>query len=455
MTVEVDTIVAVATGPAGALAVVRVSGPRAFEILSALCAPDRSEPVARVATLRTLTDPVDGSAIDRALVVRYEGPASYTGEDVVEISCHGGWLVPALVVEACRALGARQAEAGEFTRRAYLNGKLDLIQAEATADLVEARSRAGHRAALAQLERGLSRRVADLREGIVRLEAMLAHHLDFPEEDDAPVSVARIAGHAGELAGRMAALAATAPEGELLREGAVVVLAGAPNSGKSSLFNALIGREHAIVTAEPGTTRDAVEAVVQLSGFPFRLIDTAGMRETADIVERLGVEVALRRLEEAHVVLLCMDAETSPPEPAFLGRVQSAPLVLVHSKSDLRGRRAGASPRPHWCVEEVDTSVVTGEGLDELRSLLPRLVFTGMVSGGSEQPVLTRRRQARSMATALDEVLAFQEALTSGVPPELAAAHLKDAETALEDLVGVVSVDEVLGAVFSRFCVGK
>jgi len=455
MKVEVDTIVAVATGPAGALSVVRISGPRAFEILSQLCGPGSPEPVARVATLRTLIDPADGSAIDRALVVRYEEPASYTGEDVVELSCHGGWLVPALLVEACRTLGARQAEPGEFTQRAYLNGKLDLVQAEAVADLVEARSRARHRAALAQLERGLSRRVVELKERIVHLEAVLAHHLDFPEEDDAPLSVERIASDAHELAARMAVLAATAPEGELLREGAVVVLAGAPNSGKSSLFNALIGREQAIVTAEPGTTRDALEAVVQLDGFPFRLVDTAGMRETSDVVERLGVEVALKRLEEAHVVLLCMDGAGSAPAPAFLEKVRAVPLVLVRSKCDLARHRSGASPRPDWCVGELDTSVVTGEGLDVLRSLLPRLVFSGMVSAGSEQPVLTRRRQARSMAAALGEVQAFEAALRSGVPPEVASAHLKQAESALEDLVGVVSVDDVLGAVFSQFCVGK
>jgi tRNA modification GTPase len=455
MTVEVDTIVAVATGPAGALSVVRVSGPGAFQILSQLCGSERPEPVTRVATLRTLMDPVDGTAIDRAVVVRYEGPASYTGEDLVELTCHGGWLVPALVVEACQTLGARQAEAGEFTRRAYLNGKLDLVQAEAVADLVDARSRARHRAAVVQLERGLSRRVADLRERVVHLEAQLAHHLDFPEEDDAPVPLERIAAEARELTASMAALVATAPEGELLREGAVAVLAGAPNSGKSSLFNALIGHERAIVTAEPGTTRDALEAVVQLGGFPFRLVDTAGVREARDAVERLGVEVALQRLAEAHVVLLCVDAEGSAPDPSFLEMVRAVPLVLVRSKADLNGRRSVALPPPDWCVEQVDTSVVTGEGLDALRSLLPRLVFSGMVSAGSEQPVLMRRRQARSMTMALEEVRAFEEALYSGVPPEVATAHLRQAESALEELVGLVSVDDVLGAVFSQFCVGK
>ncbi len=452
---EVDTIVAVATGPGGALSVVRMSGPSAFEILSALCDGEQPVPPARVATLRTLKDPAERSAIDRALVVRYPSPASYTGEDLVELSCHGGWLIPALVCEACEALGARRAEPGEFTRRAYLNGKLDLVQAEAVADLVEARSRAGHRAAMSQVERGLSRRVGELRASILHLEALLAHHLDFPEEDDAPVSVDGIATDAAELAGRMVALIATAPEGELLREGAVAVLAGAPNTGKSSLFNALVGRERAIVTAHPGTTRDALEAVVQLRGFPFRLVDTAGMRETPDAVERLGVEVAFERLTEAHVVLLCVDDGAPPREPSFLARVKSTPVVVVRSKADLRKQAPQSSAPPEWCADVVDTSVVTGEGLDVLRSLLPSLVFRGMVQAGTEQPVLTRRRQTRALQAALDAVRAFHAALLSDVPPEVASSHLKEAETALEDLVGVIAVEDVLDAVFAEFCIGK
>jgi tRNA modification GTPase len=458
MSVEVDTIAAVATGrDLGALAVVRVSGPQATSVLRTL-APSLTElPRTRRATLVELRDPIDGEPIDRAVVTRYEAPASYTGEDLVELSCHGGWLVPTWLLEACRSAGARVAEPGEFTRRAYLNGKLDLVQAEAIADVVEARSRAFHRAAMAHLERGLSERVTELRSALVQLEAKLAHHLDFPEEDDAPVPVDVIGSEAGKLGDRMGALLATAPEGELLREGAVVVLAGRPNTGKSSLYNALLGEERAIVTEEPGTTRDALEAPIQLGGYPFRLVDTAGLRETGARVEQLGVEVARRYLARADVVLLCVEAQRTPAaaEVSFVERTGDVPVVWVRTKADL----GVAAPVPAWAGDRfagrVEASIRSGEGLGELRELLPRLVFAGLVTAEGRDPVLTRRRQSHALATARREVAAFGDALKQGVPAEMAATHLRTAETALEELLGVVAVDDVLDEVFRQFCVGK
>jgi len=456
MRVEVDTIAAVATAPGpGALGVVRISGPAAAVVLRSLAPALSEDPPARMAILVELRDPQDGEAIDQAVATRYEAPASYTGEDLVELSCHGGWLVPAMVLDACRMAGARLAEPGEFTRRAYLNGKMDLVQAEAVADLVEARSRALHRAAMGQLEQGLSNRVAELRNGIVHLEALLAHHLDFPEEDDAPVPREAIVRAARTVSEEMGELLATAPEGELLREGAVAVLAGRPNAGKSSLYNALLGEERAIVTEEAGTTRDALEASVQLGGYPFRLVDTAGLRDTDHRVEQLGVEVARRFLARADVVLLCVEAERLPgsAELAFLEDLADVPVLLVRTKADL-GVGLGVEEGSRF-AGSVEVSVRSGDGLDALRALLPELVFAGLVRTENHSPVLTRRRHTRALSAALHEVDDFAEALSGGVPAEMASTHLRSAETALEELLGVVSVDDILDVVFREFCVGK
>jgi len=461
---DVDTIASVSTAPGvGAIAVVRLSGPRAGELLLQLAPALFEMPQPRWATLVELRDPTDGAPLDRAVATCYRGPASYTGEDLVELSCHGGWLVPAMVLEACVRAGARRADPGEFTRRAYLHGKLDLIQAEAVTDLVEARSRAFHRAALGQLERGLSARVAGLRKSLVGLEAVLAHHIDFPEEDDAPVPVEEIAGRAGALAAEMEAMLATAPEGELLREGAQAVLAGRPNVGKSSLYNALIGEERAIVTEEPGTTRDALVTTVELGGFPFRLVDTAGLRESEARIERMGIEVTRKYLERADVVLLCVPAGEEPgeEEDSFLAGLDGVPVVLVETKADLeeRSSRAAGSGAPaapgQKMVNKVRVSTVSGEGLGVLREALPRLVYSKVVSASPDAPVLTRRRQRDALALARREVLAFAQALADDLPPEVASTHLRTAETALEELLGVISGEDVLDAVFAEFCVGK
>jgi len=472
-----DTIAAISTpSGVGAVALVRLSGPEALAVgrRVAPSLPERPEP--RKAHLVRFVHPAEAEVLDQGLVTFFPAPDSYTGEDVVELSGHGGWVGPALLLDACGAAGAREAEPGEFTRRAYLHGKLDLVQVEAVADLIEGRSRALHGAALGQLERGLSGRVAEAREGLVRLEALLVQHIDFPDEDEPPVPVAAIAREAEALAEGLDRLVATAPEGELLREGAVTVLAGRPNTGKSSLFNALVGRERAIVTEVPGTTRDALEAVVSLGGYPFRLVDTAGLRGTEDHVERLGIDVARRYLEAAELVLLCVEVGTEPgsEEEAFLASVE-APVVVVRTKVDRMqeeppGEEAawpegpGAGPAASASAKGIEvggrpvvrTSVETGEGLDELRTLLPGLVYRRLVQAGrAEAPVVTRARQARGLERARDEVARFAAALRSGVPAEVAATHLRPAETALEEVLGVIPSEDVLDHLFATFCIGK
>ena len=451
-----DTISAIATAPGrSGTALVRVSGPQALDVARTLGAPGLE---ARRATLVDLRRP-GGETIDRVLVTFFPRPASFTGEDTVEISSHGGLLVPHLVHDATVEAGARPALAGEFTRRAFLNGKLDLIQVEATQDLIEAASPASHRAAVYQLEGALSARIEALRAGLLELRALLAYDIDFPEEDDGPVPIERIEGSAGVCRAGIEALLEHAPEGERLHAGVTAVLAGAPNAGKSSIFNNLLGSQRAIVTEEPGTTRDAIEADTTIGGFPFRLVDTAGVRSDPGSIERIGIEVARRYLGDAEVVLLCIEAgrgwsgeERTLAEAAA---ADGAEVVVLRTKADLLGeaeRRPPARDRTEW--RELAVSVVSGEGVPELRELLVERCFGGLRRSGSPA-LVTRARQSRGLRTALAAVREFSDALATGHPAEIAETHLADATIALEELIGVTDVEELLGAIFESFCVGK
>ncbi len=373
------------------------------------------------------------------LAACFPAPRSYSGEDVVEISTHGGLVVPGAAVAAFVAAGARPAEPGEFTRRAVLNGKMDLLQAEATADLIDAGSPAQRRRALHQLERGLSSRLGALRQELLELEGLIAYDIDFPEEDEGPVSPERVRRAWEVVRGRVADLLRTAPEGERLREGALLVIAGRPNAGKSSLFNALLGTERAIVTEIPGTTRDAIEAYAVIEGFPFRLVDTAGLRESEERVERLGIEVSRKYLAAADLVLFCEEAD-DPARATFLAQVP-APVVVVRTKADLSG---GAG-----------VSVVTGTGLDTLRRRLAEVAFGRLLALGDVEPVVTRARHRAALERALAELDSFWTARAAGVDAAAAATHLQAAALALDDLIGVVTPDDVLDRVFATFCVGK
>ena len=447
-----DPIVALATPPGrSALALIRLSGKGAFDVAARALQPFRPDPPRAVRRVRVV-HPTTGEAVDDALVACFPAPRSYTGDDLVELSTHGGLLVPAAVVAALLAAGARPAAPGEFSRRAVLNGKLDLLQAEATADLIDAGSPAQARRALQQLDRGLSRRLEQLRSELIELEALIAYEIDFPEEDEGPVAPERVERAWGAARQRIAHLIATAPEGERLREGALLVIAGRPNAGKSSLFNALLGRERAIVTEVPGTTRDAIEAHGVLEGFPFRLVDTAGLRESDDRVERLGIEVSRKYLAAADLVLFCEDhRETGTGKrerdarDEFLAQV-SAPVVFVRTKSDLDTPSDGPF---------VAVSVVTGEGLAELKRGLAEAAFGRLLALGDVEPVVTRARHREALERALAEIEGFQTARKGGVDAAAAATHLRAAVGALDDLIGVVTPDDVLDRVFASFCVGK
>jgi tRNA modification GTPase len=393
-----------------------------------------------------------GALLDSAIVVRYESPASFTGEDSVEIISHGGATVPATIVAALIEAGARAAGPGEFTRRAMLNGKIDLLQAEAVADLVDASSRAAQSLALEQLDGGLSRRILELRQQVIGLEALIAYDIDFPEEDDGPIGAEVIEHATDQLIEALDGLLTTADTGELVREGALTVLAGVPNAGKSSLFNAMIGRRRAIVTDVPGTTRDAIEAVIDVGRWPLRLVDTAGLRDTSDTVERLGVDVSYDYLARAAVVLACgaNEDELSAALKAVQGRTRGT-IIPVRTKSDLAPHHLTISPSHHLAV-----SALKGTGISDLIDRISTAIDERAGTLDHDAPVLTRARHRSRVALARKELIAFRDAwLAKEVPVLVAAVHVRSAGAALEELIGRVDIENVLDEVFSRFCVGK
>lgn len=445
-----DTIVALAT-PAGrgATALIRLSGPRAFSIAARHIEPWNAEP----RTVQLCTVHQSGTALDQALVTVFAGPESFTGENVVEISTHGGLLVPSSIIATLISSGARQALPGEFTQRAVINGKIDILKAEAIGDLIDARSHAMQRTALSQLDGGLSRRLVSLRDELIGLEALIAYDIDFPEEDDGPVSRERIDAAIRSLSAALKQLLATASAGELVREGAVVVIAGAPNVGKSSLFNALIGRSRAIVTEIPGTTRDAIEAVIDSGTWPLRLVDTAGLRATTDRIEQLGIEVSERYLSAAHVVLVCSDTDSGVEETATVAAAKSsAPMVKVRTKTDLVSQGDQLS-LPDGTVA---VSAETGAGLEQLLAAIDEALGARHGDVGSDSPMLTRTRHRQAVNSARSELIQFERAWREEkLPATVASVHLRTAVGALEELIGTVDVEDVFARVFSSFCVGK
>ena len=445
-----DPIAALATAPGrGALAVVRLSGSGAFDIAARVIEAFSVEP-ARTARLATFRGP-DGHQVDRGLYLTFPAPNSYTGEDLVELACHGGTLVPGLLLTALHAAGSRPAAPGEFTRRAVLNGKLDLLQAEAVADLIDATATAQARSAIRQLDGGLSRRLGALRERLIELLALLAYEVDFPEEDDSPVGLGQIAGLLSEATGQVEVLLDTAPAGERIHDGALVVFAGRPNAGKSSLFNALLGTDRALVTEVPGTTRDTIEAATEVEGWPVRLADTAGLWEAPDRLDRMGVEVSRKYLGAADLVLLCVEAGRAV-EPEELRILEGRPALLVRTKEDL----LDAGVAGPVTEASVTVSAITGTGLNQLRHMIAERLFGGGKGGYADlEPMLTRERHRIALDRARGALVAATPHLQESGDAVLAAHHVRQAVIALDELVGAIDAEEIFDRIFSRFCVGK
>ena len=442
-----DTIAALATPPGiGAIAVIRVSGPTARAIALELTSHD---PTPRVADLRTFRDE-SGAPLDRGLVLFFPGPSSFTGEDVLELHCHGGRMVSDAVLAAVYALGARPAEAGEFTLRAFLNDKIDLVQAEAIADLVASGSAQAARAAMRSLEGEFSSAVAELQHALTTLRVRIEAWLDFPDED-LPFDAAPFAAELDALVAQVDALRTRARSGRALRDGLSVAIAGAPNAGKSSLLNRLAGYDAAIVTEVPGTTRDPLREHLSLDGLPVTVVDTAGLRETNDPVEREGVRRA--RLEVARADRLLWVADVREPLAATVAAARAAQagngaVTVIANKIDLTG--AQAQLRDERGTPVVYCSALTGEGVD---LLVAHLKQSAGIVGEPTGTFSARRRHLDALERARAELGATRAFLSDAL--EIAAEHLREAQTALSELTGELSSDDLLGEIFASFCIGK
>jgi tRNA modification GTPase len=464
-----DTIAALATAPGAAgVCVVRVSGP------GALALGDRLTPSARPAPSRrpagtffhaVIAHPLTGERLDDALVLVFRAPRSFTGEDTIEIQGHGGLLPPRRLLEAALAAGARLAEPGEFTRRAFLNGRLDLTQAEALCDFIGAKTERAAQVARAQLDGALGREVGRRYEELTGMCAAIEHLLDFDENEPPPGAAEAYAAALTPLADALRDLAGSWERGHLLRDGALVVICGRPNAGKSSLLNALLGRDRAIVHDAPGTTRDVIEEGYALCGVPLRLMDTAGLRSAADAVEREGVRRAQALIRQADLILYLVDrsaaSDLSAPSDSETCNPHLFPperTLLCLTKCDLP-----PAPQPAHCPLPLPTapansstfllSTVTGEGLSELKQAIIRSL--GLEREPCGQQVVSLR-QAEELREAARQSLAARDALEAG--PEglvLAAGHARHAAEALGRILGRVYSDDLLDAIFRRFCVGK
>ena len=453
-----DTIAAIATIQApSAIGIVRLTGPDTRCILDGVFAPANGRPMSAQTPRKLVFGRAldrSGGVIDEALAVLFPGPSSYTGEDCAEIHCHGSPVVLDEVLAAAFARGARQARGGEFTQRAFLSGRMDLIQAESVADLIDAESAGAARNAVGQLQGRMSRSVGGIYDALMDVVSRFYAIVDYPDEEIEPLQQAQIEQTLAESAKRLDALLATFSRGRLLKSGVPAVILGKPNAGKSSLLNALLGYDRAIVTDIAGTTRDTVEEKVLVGSVLLRLCDTAGIRDAADTVERLGVERAQQAAQRAELALLVLDGSaplTREDEEAIAAARRARRMLVLVNKADLPQVLDTAALRVRF-GEVIPLSARSGAGVDALCRAVEELFAGGETPRGE---LLTNARQAESAQRALDAVRRAEQALRSGLSPD---AVLTDAEEALEALAefsGKRVRDDLVATIFSRFCVGK
>lgn len=459
------TIAAVATPLGeGGIGIVRLSGPDSIAIADTIFRPKQGKGLKDQESYKLrygkVVDPATGRTVDEALAVAMRGPHSYTAEDVVELQCHGGVVVVQEVLELCLKQGATLAEPGEFTKRAFLNGRLDLSQAEAVIDIVRSPTRLGLEVAIDQLEGSLSQKVKDLQEKLYQITVRVEASIDFPEDDLPDVEVQSMEETMVETIQEMEELLSTADEGKILREGLMTVITGKPNVGKSSLLNTLLNENRALVTDIPGTTRDSIEEVVNLRGVPLRLIDTAGIRESSDMVESLGVARSLDLLEDADLVLHVFDRSEplTKDDFAVLERTENSKRIVLINKVDLP---------PLWDVDDLgdlhgapclEMSLLQ-EGSEVVQRLADRIVeFVGrsqITSSAGSRALLTRTRHKQALQAAKGALEESLRTLKQGLPLDLIAVDLYNALEHLGEITGETVRENVLDRIFSQFCIGK
>ena len=447
---NLDTIAAIATPVgAGGIGVVRISGPKASHVAKALLGVC---PENRLASYLPFLD-ADGQAIDRGIALFFKSPHSYTGEDVLELQGHGGIAVMQILLARCVDCGARPAKPGEFTERAYLNDKIDLAQAEAVADLINASTSEAAKSAMLSLSGYFSNKINDLLKELIDLRMYIEACLDFPEEEIDFITTGKVKEKLLSLSLRMDEVSSSAKQGHLLREGLTVVLVGQPNVGKSSLLNQLSGHDQAIVTSIPGTTRDPIKSEIQIDGIPIHVIDTAGLRDTSDEIEKMGIEKTWISIEKANIALFLVDAGKGITnyEKTILNRIPKDTFkIWVHNKIDLLSKKASSEMidgEHHLFI-----SAKSGEGLPQLKSVILKMAGVEFGKDGNQGIFMARQRHLDAL-----EIVAkhLKESMSQLQSPELVAEELRQAQTSLASITGEFTPDDLLGEIFSRFCIGK
>ncbi len=454
-----DTIAAISTPPGrGGIGMVRVSGPQASSIAKQLVRMQQPLEHARARLAEVFDgDGAEAARIDEALVTFFGAPHSYTADDLVEIATHGSPVVLEVLLRRAIELGARLAEPGEFTQRAFLAGRLDLTQAEAVRDLIEAQTLTQARQAASQMGGALSRRVAPVKQSLVELVALLEAGIDFGEDDVEVTPQGEIARRIAELTPALASLEASFARGRIVHDGLTLAIVGRPNAGKSSLFNRLVERDRAIVTATPGTTRDLVTERISLGGIPIELVDTAGLREGREEAEQMGIARSREALADAALVLVVLDATQTlnDEERRLLAAVEGRPAIVAVNKSDLLDKEVIAARRSDAALDGIpalSTSALTGDGIPVLRERILSLATGG---AAAEPGMLTNLRQHQAVTTALSALADAAKANAEGIPHEMILIDLYRALWALDSLTGQTTPDDILNLIFSTFCIGK